>query len=66
MRNQMEEVEQFLRTHLLTLMNPLQKLRKGSEIINDFGDLDIGTIPTEEVTYPGVSDVQVVGEASTG
>ncbi|XP_022877742.1 uncharacterized protein LOC111395813 [Olea europaea var. sylvestris] len=46
--------------------NPLQKLRKGSEIISDSSDLDRGTNPAEEVTYPGVSDVQVVGDVSTG
>lgn len=49
-----------------TSQNPLRKLRKGGEIINDSSDLDKGTNPAEVVTYPVLSDVQVVGDASTG
>ncbi|KAL2495941.1 uncharacterized protein Fot_39698 [Forsythia ovata] len=60
------KLEQLAIDHDSTSQNPLQKHRKDSETVNDSDDLGIGTNPAEEVTYPVVSDVQVVGDASTG
>ncbi|KAL2475973.1 WW domain-containing protein [Abeliophyllum distichum] len=59
------KLEQLVIDHDST-QNPLQKLRKDSENVNDSDDLDVGTNPAEEVTYPVVSDAQVVGDVSTG
>lgn len=59
------KLEEFVIDHDSTSANGFQKFKRDSEIV-DSGDLDRGTNPAEEVTYPEVSDMQVVGYVRTG